>query len=382
MRVLHVITSLSTGGAETMLRNVALAIDSTRVESFVVSLTTQTPIGDELIAGGVRVLALGGRRSVLSISQIRKLLASVADWRPNVVHGWMYHANLAAYLAVLTAGNVRPALITSVRGALDAPERQKFALRAIRRVDAILSRASEAVIFNSASSARQHVSLGYDGRRVELIPNGFDTDKFRPSESMRREVRSSLGLGDALVIGLVGRFDPLKGHREFLQAAGALISRVPEARFVLVGRGCEVTNLALGELIRENGLERHVVLLGERRDVAAVDNALDMSVSASVSESFPNSIGEAMSCAVPVVATDTGDCRQLVGDGGIVVPARDPAALATAMITLAEGGADCRRAIGERGRARIAKMYALPAIAEQYAALYERVVVRRRADPR
>lgn len=360
-----------------MLKNVVLSIEPARVESCVLSLTTHSPIGDDLRDRGISVAALGGRHGWLSMGQVRSLRKSVAGWRPDIVHGWMYHANLASRFAVWGARGRRPALITSVRGALNAPERQKLALRTIRRVDALLSDKSDSIIFNSAVSAAQHVAMGYASRRIVVIPNGFDLRQFCPSEASRQRIRTSLGLGDGLLVGLVGRFNALKGHREFLEAARLVAARVPDVRFILVGKGCDSENPSLRQWIRNGGLENLVVLLGERRDVPAIDAALDVVVSASVSESFPNSVGEAMACGVPAVVTDVGDCRELVGDGGLVVPPRNPSALADAIVALAERGTAWRRQMGERGRRRVASLYALPAIADRYAMLYEEIAGRR-----
>jgi glycosyltransferase involved in cell wall biosynthesis len=377
MRVLQIISSLSTGGAETMLRNVLSQWNVGDIESMVVSLTTSAPIGPQIERLGVPVLALGGRHGLLTPRQVRSVASAAASWQPDLIHSWMYHANLVAYGLASISSRRGQAIVTSVRGALNAPDKQKPMLRVVRRLDAMLSGGSDAIVFNSAVSARQHVETGYCPRRISVIPNGFDVGRFAPSPAARSEIRESLGCGDQPLVGLIGRFDVLKGQRLFLEAARLVASRHEQCRFLLAGRGCDSANTLLLGWMTELGLEGRVYLLGERGDVPAIDSSLDVVVSASLSESFPNAIGEAMACGVPAVVTDVGDCAELVGNAGRVVPARDANALAEAIVDVLSGGSSRRADLGRRARARIVERYALEAVASRYAALYEDCVSRR-----
>ena len=356
-----------------MLRNLVASLDRQRFDTLVVSLTTRSPIGDELSALGIPVEVLGGSGGVLSLRQIVRLAKIAAAWRPDVIHAWMYHSNLAAFALSLSPTLRRPALITSVRGALNAPDQQKLPLRVVRRLDALLSRRADAIVFNSAISAGQHVALGYDGRRVNIIPNGFDTTLYLPSPDARERIRKSWVFDQEPIVGIIGRFDPLKGHRRFLEAAALVTRDRPDCRFVLAGRGCDDSNSVLTGWIAELGLRDRALLLGEQRDVASLDCALDAIVCASLSESFPNSIGEAMCCGVPAIVTDVGDCAALVGDTGIVVPPRDAPAIADGILRVIRLDASARTNLGARARARMVEKYALPLIATRYAALYESV---------
>jgi len=356
-----------------MLRNVVTQFDRARVETMVISLTTRSPIGDELASLGIPVIALGGRGGVLTPRQLKVVANATASWRPDVVHSWMYHSNVVAQGLSCFPRRPRIACITSVRGSLDAPEQQPLSLRFVRRLDAVLSTRADAIVFNSAASARQHAAIGYDARRITVIPNGFDTTVFAPSESSRHAVREELGCGSNLVIGLVGRFDPLKGHRIFLEAAHLVAKQQAGCKFLLVGRGCDRSNSVLTGWIRQFRLDAQTILLGERRDIATID----VIVSSSISESFPNAVGEAMSVGVPAVVTDVGDCASLVGDTGVIVPPRNSVALSEGIMRLLRHGTAACRAIGARARERISAHYSLPVVAERYVALYEGCVLRR-----
>jgi glycosyltransferase involved in cell wall biosynthesis len=373
MRILHLITSLSTGGAEVMLQKLARTLQERSHDVSVVSLTTAVPIGLEMQAHGIPVLALGGRAGMLLPHQLWRLLRTYREFQPDIVHSWMYHANVLAQAPLVwSMRQRRPGLVTSVRGALHAPRQQKLTLRAIRRIDARMSHRADAIVFNSRRSAEQHAALGYDTSKMTVIPNCFDTNQYQPLPAERARVRSELGCGEGVLIGLVARFERLKNHRLFLQAARLVADRCPEASFLLAGRGCDGDNRQLMQWVAELGLGGRIHALGERRDIAAIDNALDVAVCSSVSESFPNAIGEAMACGVPAVVTDVGDCPQLVGDAGRVVPADSPEALADAIVELASLPREARAALGARARARVSGEFSLERIAQRYMDLYDR----------
>lgn len=373
LRVLQIITSLSTGGAEVMLRNLLMSADRRAFEFRVVSLTSRSPVGDEIAALGIPVIALEARGGILLPGHLGQVLKLVREWRPAVIHAWMYHSNILAHLIRALARESHPALITSIRGSLNAPDAQGLGLKVIRWLDARLSRRSDRVLFNSVASVGQHAATGHAIHRAMVIPNGFDTGHFCPDSQDRLRLRCELGLSQALAVGMIGRFHPVKGHRQFLEAAARVAVREPASRFVLAGRGCDASNPELDRLIRRLGLAGRTLLLGERRDVVSLLRALDILVSPSLSEGFPNVVGEAMSCAVPVVVTDVGDGARLVGEAGRLVSPRDPGALAAAVLELAHLTPLQRSLVGEQGRARITAEYSLPAIALRYEALYQAV---------
>jgi glycosyltransferase involved in cell wall biosynthesis len=187
----------------------------------------------------------------------------------------------------------------------------------------------------------------------------------------RARVRAELGVDDSILVGLVARFHRLKGHRTFLDAARLIADRCPRCKFLLVGRGCDAANDELRSWISERALGDRVYALGERRDIAAIDNALDVAVCSSISESFPNAIGEAMACGVPSTVTDVGDCDYLVGDAGYVVPARNAEALADAILTLTGLQAEGRTELGRRARARVIAEFSVERVVRQYTELYD-----------
>ena len=365
-----------TGGAETMLQKLVHALAPRGYDATVVSLTSLSRIGGELRESGIPVMALGGRRGVLLPQHLAKLHRVYRRMRPDVVHTWMYHANLVGGLLVgLTGNRSRPALVSSVRGALHATAEQKLSLRIVRRLDAQLSGLADAIVFNSGRSAEQHRAIGYAMERATVIPNCFDTALFRPNPAHRERIRRELGCENALLVGLIARFDLVKDHRTFLEAASVVAAREPRCIFLLVGRGCDARNEQLGDWIRRFGLLDRVRMLGERSDIPAIQAALDVAVCSSISESFPNAIGEAMACGVPAVVTDVGDCAALVGDTGNVVAPRDPRALAEVLLQMASLPAEARIAFGARARERVIREFSTDRIAGMFIEVYRSCVL-------
>jgi glycosyltransferase involved in cell wall biosynthesis len=207
-----------------------------------------------------------------------------------------------------------------------------------------------------------------------VIPNGYDVGTFRPDFGARAIVRKALGLSeDAPIIGMVARFDPQKDHRTFIRAAQMLHRDRPDAHFLLCGMEVTWENQELARWIDDAGLRTHCHLLGRRDDdIANVTAALDIaSLSSSYGEGFPNVVSEAMCCSVPCVVTDVGDAALIVGPTGIVVPPRNPEALAAAWRTMLEMGCEGRRPMGIAARQRIKERFDIAEITGRYEHLFE-----------
>ncbi len=196
-------------------------------------------------------------------------------------------------------------------------------------------------------------------------------------------MRAELGIDRAAVaVGLPARFHPMKDHRTFLAAAARLAANRPDLVFVLIGPDITAANPALADAVGALGLSARVRLLGNRHDMPRIYPALDIvALSSAYGEGFPNVIAEAMSCAVPCVATDVGDAAEIIGSTGAVVPPRDAAALAAALERLIAAGPEQRRALGQQARRRIVDNYDLDDIVRRYEALYQEVLGPARALP-
>jgi len=182
---------------------------------------------------------------------------------------------------------------------------------------------------------------------------------------------------DTLLIGLIGRFHPMKDHTTFLQAANVICETDSGIQFVLAGRGIDRNNTVLMDLIDRLRLNGRVHLLGERDDIVDVTAALDIATSSSFSESFPLAVGEAMACGVPCVVTDVGHSALIVGETGLSVPPRNPPALAAAWLRLVQAGDAARSKLGADARQRILENFSLQQVIRQYEATYDEALPNR-----
>lgn len=372
-KVVHVITGLDLGGAEMALYNLLKRCDRTCFDPVVVSLTKLGPIGDRIRELDVPVfpLAITGLASVArgAATLVHRLRAI----GPDVVQTWMYHADLLGGLAAFIA-NKAPVVWGIHQSNLD-PKLNKRSTMWVAKACASLSGGLPAAIIACARKAREaHLEFGYAGP-IEVIPNGFDLQLFRPDPGTRNRVRATLGISsEAPLVGLVARFHPQKDHMTFVQAAARVARQYPDAQFLLCGEGVRAENSQLSAWLRDAGIVERCHLLGRRVDMPAINVALDISVSSSAGEGFSNAIGEAMSCAVPCVVTDVGDSAEIVGQTGRIVPPRDAVALADAIGALIEQGGEGRRRLGAMARCRISELYEIGQIARRYENKYLEII--------
>jgi glycosyltransferase involved in cell wall biosynthesis len=165
----------------------------------------------------------------------------------------------------------------------------------------------------------------------------------------------------------------MKDHANFLAAAEIIHRDLPQVHFVLAGRQVASHNQTLFGDVKARGLTNVVHLLGQRSDVPKLLSSLDIYTISSRSEGFPLSVGEAMAAEVPCVVTDVGDAARLVGETGLVVPSKDPAALAAAWLKILHMSPQERHALGTRARSRIIQHFSLEKMAEDYYQLYQQV---------
>ncbi len=351
-----------------MLARLLERTDREKFQPRVIVLRGGGPVEARIRALDVRVDDAGLDGGGAVPAALWRLWRWVRDFEPDLIQGWMVYGSLAAQVVRRVARRPAPA-VWNLRHSLDATrvERRRTVL-IIRRM-AKLSRRARAVIYNSRTSARQHEAIGYDARRTVVIPNGFDTSVYRPDARARAEIRGELNLEEGTrLVGLVARYHPVKDHRMFLEAAARLAAAHEGVHFVLAGRGTESAEMAAR--IGGAGLAGRVHTLGERADTERIAAALDLATCSSMSESFPNAIGEAMACGVPCVSTNVGDAAYLMGETGRVVEPGNPEALEAAwreMLSLDEGRL---RRMGEAGRERIRRHFSIEQIARRYQDLY------------
>lgn len=373
IKILHVISGLGTGGAEVMLARLCGALADRGVENRVVCLGIGGPVADLLVEQGVCVDCLGLKPGRFTPRGWLRLRSIAKHYQPDVIHGWMYHGALASQSVVFSKKT--PSLVMGVHYTPMDLKSEKLKTRVVMRALAKLSRRFGAITYVSAASKAVHESMGYYPRAAEIIPNGFDLERFIDDPKAKSRIRNELLISpEQFVVGHVARYHPMKDHANLLRAAAEFIKRVPDAVFILIGDGVTTENQALVTLANRLGIYSHLRLCGRRNDIPALNAAMDVATSSSYCEAFPLSLGEAMACSVPCVATDIGDIREIIGDAGIVVPPRNPQALCDGWQQLANMDGDTRKSLGLLGRERIAKRYSLSACTDSHIELYKRLV--------
>jgi len=380
IKILHLITDLQIGGAEIMLLKLIGNMKKNKFTNVVVSLTDYGTIGSDIERQGIKVYYLKMKRGLPNLSAFIKLFKVLKQEKPDILQTWLYHADLMGSIAyiIYTILNNKAKLVWNIRCSdMDFqkyPKLTKLVVKACSRLSGI----PEAVIVNSQAGRNAHQNMGYRPKTWKVIPNGFDTDIFKPNPANKQTVRGEMGIDNTcFVIGMVARYDPMKDHKTFLEAAYLLNKNTnKKVKFILVGKGIDSNNVELMKIIRNKGLESQIYLLGERRDIPRIMSAFDLYTSSSRSEGFPNVIGEAMSCALPCIVTAAGDSAQIVGGAGKVVPIMDPISLCRGWLDFIGMTPKEREIIGEKARQRIIDLFSLPSIVFQYEKFYEEILLK------
>jgi glycosyltransferase involved in cell wall biosynthesis len=362
------------GGAEMMLYRQLAACDREHFEPTVVCLMNRDVLGERIEATGIPVHVLGMRRGQPAVRALLKLAGMIRKLQPDIIQGWLPHANLAIAVGKILARH-KSAVLWTIHQSLDDIKNEKKSTALVIRLCKLFSKQVTKIIYCSKASARHHEAMGYARSRTVVIPNGFDCDIFKPSEQARKMLRGLLGLpGDTFIIGLIARYHPMKDHENFFRAASELIKTHGEVHFVLAGSEVRLENPFFNALMQAHELHSHVHLLGERHDIHTITAGLDVASSSSAyGEAFPLVLGEAMACGVPCAVTDVGDSAWIVGDTGKVISPREPAALACAWRELIDMDYDARKALGERARRRVMENFSIKAVMLRYETLYREI---------
>jgi glycosyltransferase involved in cell wall biosynthesis len=338
IRLVFLIRNLAIGGAERQLVTLAKGLDRSIFEVTVLCLYGGGELTRELTNTGVSVISLEkssrwdlARFSLRFVTVLRRL-------QPDILHSYLTGQNLLTVLA-------KPALPAATRvvwGVRDSDvdtRQDDWLAKSTCWLESRVSRFADLIIFNSNAGRNYHLAAGFHGSRMVVIPNGVDTRRFSPDKASRSRVRLSWRVPEgSLLIGIVGRLNPMKDHQTFLRAAAILAKSRADARFVCIGAGPGGYTYDLKTMAGKLGLGDKVIWPGLiLHDIPAAYNALDICCSSSsFGEGMSNAIAEAMACGVPCVVTDVGDSKLIVGETGILVLPKNPEALSAGWIAMAE----------------------------------------------
>jgi glycosyltransferase involved in cell wall biosynthesis len=359
MKVIFLTRGLNYGGAETQLVALAKGLHQLGHSVQVVVFYSDGPLEKSLLESGVSVQSLGkrGRWDVLGF--LFRLIQAIRKQKPDVLHGYLVVPNILTILLKIVSPCSR--MVWGVRASNMDLDRYDWLARVLYRLECALSLFADLIIVNSYAGLDHAVAQGFPMRRMLVIPNGIDTERFRPDAKEGRQVRKEWGLGDDLkAIGLVGRLDPMKDHPTFIRAAAHLIEERRAGPFVCVGDGPSSYRQELIGLCEELNVSGYFIFAGALGNMPAIYNVMDVVVSSSsFGEGFSNVIGEAMACSVPCVVTEVGDSSWIVGENGHVVPPKNPKALMMAIEKLLDD-IDSNGNRSQKIRQRVVNHFSLP----------------------
>jgi glycosyltransferase involved in cell wall biosynthesis len=371
MKILHIITTLSVGGAEVMLVKLLKNSDLGKFPTEVICLARTGELGRSIEGLGIKVRYLEMNPRLPNPIMFFRLVQLLRKSAPDLVQTWMYHSDLLGGIAAKLARV--PLVVWNIRNGSFNKRQLKFSTRLVVMLSSFLSRQiPNKIVSCSKAAITFHKSLGYRASKFVYLPNGFDVTRFSPNTEKRNSLRKILNIpNNHILIGMFARFHPQKDFESFIQAARRISTKNKNVQFVLAGEGIESTNSALYDPIKSAGMADIFLLLGLRSDLDDLYNTLDIfTLSSSFGEGFPNVVGEAMSCGIPVVATTDGDTEEIIGDAGATVPTSNPSALAQKweqMISLPNAQ---RKTLGENARKRILDKFEISKITQNYYSLY------------
>ena len=373
IRVLHLITGLNTGGAEMALYRLLCAMDGLKFESRVVCLINPGPVGDLIQSAGIPVTSLEMPPGRASIKGFGKLIHILKDYQPDILQTWMYHADFLGLMAGKMAAV--PAIAWNIRGSEMNFMNSQGLSRIIARICALVSGWPQVVLVNSHAGLIAHERMNYHPRKWQYIPNGIDTQKFRPDPASGNKLRAEWQIpANCDLVGMVARLDPQKGHLYFLEAAAMVLKERPTTHFVCVGGGPEHYSHDLKSQADQLGLGDSIHLVGNQTNMPGVYNALSIYISPSAyGEGFPNVIAEAMACAVPCIATRTGDSPDLLADTGLIVSPRDSQGLSKAILEILNSPLEKRTNLGGSARQRIIANFSMAKMVQAYSDIYDQI---------
>jgi glycosyltransferase involved in cell wall biosynthesis len=363
-RVVFLARSLQQGGAERQLVALASGLHRRGWPVSVVCFYGGGTFHKELESAGVPLIDLHKRGRWDAIGFSWRLWRTLRKADADIVHGYLPVANMLTL--VVRFARRRTKVVWGVRSSFIDRGRRDWLSRLTFRLSCKLARFADSIIANSEAGAAYHAALGYPATRIRVIHNGIDTERFRFDAQGRDRLRGAWDIPcGSVLVGLVGRIEPMKDHSTFLRMAALLAGGDSCWRFVCVGGG-KPDFIRTTRMEAENlGLHDRVVWAGPQDDMAAVYSALDIVVSTSYGEGFSKVIAEAMACSRPCVVTRVGDSAAIAGDAGIAVPPKDAEALCTAIIQMRQRLLAERQALEQSARLRIVERFGVDHLIEQ-----------------
>jgi glycosyltransferase involved in cell wall biosynthesis len=376
LNITHFVESLNRGGLERVVIDLVRLQREAGHHCQVVCLFEQGTLAPELAELGIPVHSCD-KRGGLDLRAMLRARRFLRGHATDVLHT---HNAMSHYYAVLASRGLRLRRVVSTRhgmGATRATAQRDARARGGRngRLEWLYgkSMAFTHTVATVCETARREYAQRADlpSTKIVAVPNGIQVDRFEPASAhSRQQLQNALGVSaQTRLVGLVGRLTWAKDHATLIRAFGLMQPRLSESALVLIGDG--PLQPALAALAAAEGVAARVFFLGDRNDVNALLRGLDLFAMSSVTEGYSVALLEACATGLPIVATDVGGNAEIVhhGSNGLLVPARDPAALAAAMLEVLQD-AGRAGALGRAGREWVMQYGSLRGMAQRYGEIY------------
>jgi glycosyltransferase involved in cell wall biosynthesis len=371
LKLTHVITGLSLGGAENSLYKLVSHLDRQKFDISIISLKNQGVFGERFDALGIPVYSCNFSVGVGGLLAPFKLARFLLKLRPDIVQTWLYHADLIAGIAAKLIGV--KCIIWSIR--TTDLKQGSWLTAVIRKLCALVSRVIPSKIVVVAHAARvKHIQLGYDELKMIVIPNGYDANQFKPDPVLVANLKNEIGIRQTdLVVGCVGRLSEDKGQDILIEASQDVLNKFPDVKFVFIGSGFENTNKVLVDSIASKSKLDRFILMGERNDVNTCFGLMDIFCLPSRTEGFPNVLAEAMLSKLPCVSSDCGDARLLSNGHVSIAKINDSMDLANKITQMLGLNTIERRILGQESCSHVSNEYSIDRMVTRYDSLFEQL---------
>jgi glycosyltransferase involved in cell wall biosynthesis len=374
IRLLKIVPTLRYGGTERQFMTLSASLDPTRFRVELACLRPGGGLAAEAVRHGmpVDIYNIGPFHSARTLALQTRLARDISRRRIDIVHAYNFYGNV---FAIPPARLVAPVVIASIRDC--AP----YLTAMQKRVQRYACQFADRILVNADAVKDWLVKDGYDSSRITIIRNGVDLRRFDATPDPER-LRRELGVPDGTpLVAVVSRLTRLKGLEHFLEAAAAISTRVPDARFLVVGETSPMDRAYLGELqqyAERLGVADRVMFTGLRTDIPSLLASVNVAVMPSLNEALSNVLLESMAAGAPTVATRVGGTPEALVDGvtGLLVPPADTTALATAIVRLLNNPSLATH-LGRAARLRIADAFSVKRMVSATEDLYLELLERK-----
>ena len=369
MKILHIITNLNLGGAEVQLYKIVENLKNDH-KIKVISLISIGDVGDKLIKSGIELSIINFSKKRFFFLSFLKLCNTISKFKPDIVHTWMYHANLIGGLAAKIS-KVKNIFWSIHHNDLSIIH-NKLSTLIVAKIGAFFSYLiPKTVICVSKNVKTNHIDFGYQEKKMFFIPNGIDVLEFSKIDDARHLLFKKYNFtNDTKLIGFPSRFDPIKNHEGFFASVAEIKMSYPKLnlQIILCGKNIDKNNDELITLINKYDLIDCVQLMGIIHNMPLFMSSIDLLVNNSYSESFSLVLAEALSCQTLCVSTTEGDPESIIKDIGVYVPAGNTSLLSKAIINMIKS--DSLEENKTKGREKIISSYSIEIVMKKYKLLY------------